>query len=563
MVVPARKRLGEVLLAEGLITEDILQAALDEQKKTKERLGDILLKKGWLTQDALYGALERQLGYERLQLSRRLLPRYLAALIPETVAEKYQVIPYEQEGHLLQLAMVDPLDYYAIEDVEMMTGLDVRPALITYQEFTYAFARLYGPRDENLDAITDGVSFDESALNEDEIYDENSPIVRFVHETVERAVRLGASDVHIDPQASGALIRYRVDGVLRRVQTINRQVLQMVAARIKIISGLNIAERRKPQDGRYRQQVDFRDIDIRVSILPTMHGEKVVLRLLDQSRGVKQLEELGLSQHHYRQLVSLSEKSNGIILVTGPTGSGKSTTLYAILKRLHTEQKNIITIEDPVEYEIEGINQVQVNAQAGLTFASGLRAILRQDPNIIMVGEIRDLETAEIAIRASLTGHLVLSTLHTNNALGAIDRLRDMGIPTYLLAASVNGLMAQRLVRRICMDCRRTRAILEEERLIFEQSSVPVPEVLEEGAGCDACGHTGYRGRLAVHEIIVLDRPLKRMIADGEPTETMVEYARREGMRSLWDNALDKVRQGETTLEEVLAEIGASYGDSD
>jgi len=563
MVVPARKRLGEVLLAEGLITEDILQAALDEQKKTKERLGDILLKKGWLTQDALYGALERQLGYERLQLSRRLLPRYLAALIPETVAEKYQVIPYEQEGHLLRLAMVDPLDYYAIEDVEMMTGLDVRPALITYQEFTYAFARLYGPRDENLDAITDGVSFDESALNEDEIYDENSPIVRFVHETVERAVRLGASDVHIDPQASGALIRYRVDGVLRRVQTINRQVLQMVAARIKIISGLNIAERRKPQDGRYRQQVDFRDIDIRVSILPTMHGEKVVLRLLDQSRGVKQLEELGLSQHHYRQLVSLSEKSNGIILVTGPTGSGKSTTLYAILKRLHTEQKNIITIEDPVEYEIEGINQVQVNAQAGLTFASGLRAILRQDPNIIMVGEIRDLETAEIAIRASLTGHLVLSTLHTNNALGAIDRLRDMGIPTYLLAASVNGLMAQRLVRRICTDCRRTRAILEEERLIFEQSSVPVPEVLEEGAGCDACGHTGYRGRLAVHEIIVLDRPLKRMIADGEPTETMVEYARREGMRSLWDNALDKVRQGETTLEEVLAEIGASYGDSD
>ncbi|MBE3594988.1 MAG: type II/IV secretion system protein [Candidatus Carbobacillus altaicus] len=561
MVVPARKRLE--IFCRRLITEDILQAALDEQKKTKERLGDILLKKGWLTQDALYGALERQLGYERLQLSRRLLPRYLAALIPETVAEKYQVIPYEQEGHLLRLAMVDPLDYYAIEDVEMMTGLDVRPALITYQEFTYAFARLYGPRDENLDAITDGVSFDESALNEDEIYDENSPIVRFVHETVERAVRLGASDVHIDPQASGALIRYRVDGVLRRVQTINRQVLQMVAARIKIISGLNIAERRKPQDGRYRQQVDFRDIDIRVSILPTMHGEKVVLRLLDQSRGVKQLEELGLSQHHYRQLVSLSEKSNGIILVTGPTGSGKSTTLYAILKRLHTEQKNIITIEDPVEYEIEGINQVQVNAQAGLTFASGLRAILRQDPNIIMVGEIRDLETAEIAIRASLTGHLVLSTLHTNNALGAIDRLRDMGIPTYLLAASVNGLMAQRLVRRICTDCRRTRAILEEERLIFEQSSVPVPEVLEEGAGCDACGHTGYRGRLAVHEIIVLDRPLKRMIADGEPTETMVEYARREGMRSLWDNALDKVRQGETTLEEVLAEIGASYGDSD
>ncbi|QZA32928.1 GspE/PulE family protein [Hydrogenibacillus sp. N12] len=548
----ARLRLGDLLLQSGAITEEALAEALAEQRRTKERLGDILIRRGLITPEALYAVLEKQLGIPHVRLSRQALSPALAQIVPEALARKYRVIPYDRQGNVLSLAMVDPLDYYAIDDIELITGLTVRPALISPDEFAAALARLYGPESEVVEEMAQG----EEALREEEIYDEASPIVRFVTQTIERAVRLRASDIHFDPFAEGATVRFRIDGKLRREQTISRRVMQMVAARIKIVSDLNIAERRRPQDGRFRLVVDGREIDIRVSVLPTLHGEKIVLRLLDQSRGVRRVEDLGLAEDNFKRLVAITDRPSGMVLITGPTGSGKSTTLYALLDRLNQEARNIITIEDPVEYEIEGINQVNVNPQAGLTFASGLRAILRQDPNIIMVGEIRDLETAEIAVRAALTGHLVLSTLHTNDAVGAVDRLRDMGIPSYLIAAALNGVVAQRLVRRICPECRTRRKPAEEEALVLGRFGYGEVDALYRGGGCPTCGFTGYYGRLAVHEVFVLDERAKRMIAEGAEAQDILQHARARGMRRLIEDALEKVVAGETTLEEVFSEIG-------
>ncbi|MBT9281062.1 MAG: GspE/PulE family protein [Hydrogenibacillus schlegelii] len=542
-------RLGDWLVEQGLIDRQTLEAALEEQRRSRERLGQILIRRGAIAPEALYEALERQLGIPRVRLSRMVLSPELAHLLPEEVARRYRAIPYERSGRTLRVAMVDPLDYVAIDDLELVTGLAIEPALVDEAEFSTGLARLYGP-EEAVDVEGEG----SEEAPEEAVFDETSPIVRFVAQTIERAVRLGASDVHFDPFVGGARVRFRIDGRLRTEQTIPHRTMRMAAARIKILAELDIAERRRPQDGRFRTAVDGREVDVRVSILPTIHGEKVVLRLLDQSRGVRRVEDLGLRPDNEARLLRLIDRPYGMLLVTGPTGSGKSTTLYALLERLNRPDRNIITVEDPVEYAIDGVNQIQVNPQAGLGFAVVLRSVLRQDPDVIMVGEIRDLETAEIAVRAALTGHLVLSTLHTNDAPGAIDRLRDMGIPPYLIAAALTGVVAQRLVRKVCPECRRTRPPTEAERAIFERHGLAVSEVAY-GAGCPSCGYTGYAGRTAVQEVLVLDGPLGRQIAEGADGSAILQAAREQGFVRLIDDALEKASRGVTTVDEVLAVV--------
>lgn len=549
MAARLRMRLGDWLVEQGLIDRQTLEAALEEQRRSRERLGQILIRRGAIAPEALYEALERQLGIPRVRLSRMVLSPELARLLPEEVARRYRAIPYERSGRTLRVAMVDPLDYVAIDDLELITGLAIEPALVDEAEFSTGLARLYGP-EEAVDVEGEG----SEEAPEEAVFDETSPIVRFVAQTIERAVRLGASDVHFDPFVGGARVRFRIDGRLRTEQTIPHRTMRMAAARIKILAELDIAERRRPQDGRFRTAVDGREVDVRVSILPTIHGEKVVLRLLDQSRGVRRVEDLGLRPDNEARLLRLIDRPYGMLLVTGPTGSGKSTTLYALLERLNRPDRNIITVEDPVEYAIDGVNQIQVNPQAGLGFAVVLRSVLRQDPDVIMVGEIRDLETAEIAVRAALTGHLVLSTLHTNDAPGAIDRLRDMGIPPYLIAAALTGVVAQRLVRKVCPECRRTRPPTEAERAIFERHGLAVSEVAY-GAGCPSCGYTGYAGRTAVQEVLVLDGPLGRQIAEGADGSAILQAAREQGFVRLIDDALEKASRGVTTVDEVLAVV--------
>lgn len=550
MATQRRLRLGDLLIQSGAITPDMLEEALQEQKRTKERLGDILLRLGLIREDVLFNVLSTQLGIERIHGEDVSSTPELLQIIPESLAKKYRVLPVRREGQNLTVAMVDPLDYYALDDLELLTGYNIQPVLISREDYHVSLARMYRQS---------GAWREESRLEEtDEPSDAaliDSPVARYVQEMLERAVRLKASDVHLDPQGMETELRFRLDGKLRSEGKISKSLYRSVVTRLKILSALDIAEYRRPQDGRFRMHIDGREIDVRVSILPTIHGEKAVLRLLDRRGGLLSLSELDFSLAHMERLQTILSRPFGIILVTGPTGSGKTTTLYAMLKKKQDETVNIVTIEDPVEYELAGINQVNVQPQVGLTFASGLRAILRQDPNIIMVGEIRDLETAEIAIRAALTGHLVLSTLHTNDALGAVDRLKDMGIPAYLIAAAVNGVIAQRLVRRICSQCRTSYVPTEEERLILEAHGYADVKALYYGRGCASCGMSGYRGRIAVHEVVLLDETFRRKIASGTESDALRQIAHEKGYGTLWQDALQKVFEGKTTLKEVLADI--------
>ncbi len=393
-------------------------------------------------------------------------------------------------------------------------------------------------------------------IEETEITDEDSPIVKLVNQMIQQAAQLRASDIHVDPGENNLAIRYRIDGALRTERLIPKQMQGFITARLKIMAKLNIAERRLPQDGRIKMQVDYRMIDIRVSSLPTVHGEKMVLRLLDLTTGVQSMDKLGFDDRNSAVFKEMIERPYGIMLLTGPTGSGKTTTLYSALNHLNTEEANIITVEDPVEYQIEGINQVHVNPAVGLTFAAGLRSILRQDPNIVMVGEIRDTETAEIAVRASLTGHLVLSTLHTNDAVSSITRLRDMGIEPYLIASSLIGVVAQRLVRKICPECRTEYTPSEQERILMQNQGA-FADKLYKGRGCGNCSSTGYRGRVAIHEVLPMTDELRRLINESGSIEQMREVAKREGMTSLLEDGFRKVAMGITTLQEVMKETVA------
>lgn len=546
------KRLGDLLVSSGLITVEQLKEALEEQKKTRQKLGDIFIQKGFITEQQLIEVLEFQLGIPHINLFRLPIDPAIVRLIPEALARKYQAIPVRKEGNKLLVAMVDPLDYYCIEDLRMVTGFSIQPAICTKEELGRAIARYYGLQESVENLAPESGSEDE--IEETEILNEDSPVVRLVNQMLQQAVHLRASDIHIDPQENRVLIRYRIDGQLRTERVLARQMLGMMVARIKIMANLNIAERRVPQDGRFKMQVDYKTIDVRVSSLPTVHGEKVVLRILDLQSGVKELEKLGLSEHNLSLFKSMIERPYGMILITGPTGSGKTTTLYSAMFQLNHENVNIITVEDPVEYQLEGINQVQVNPVTGLTFAAGLRAILRQDPNIIMVGEIRDNETAEIAVRASLTGHLVLSTIHTNDAVSTITRLMDMGIEPYLIASSLIGIVSQRLVRRICPECKESYIPVEQERIFLDRRGGGEVERLYRGKGCGACNMTGYRGRIAIHEVLYIDDELRRMISNRASQGELREAAMRKGLIPLPIDGITKVKSGLTTLQEVIRE---------
>ncbi|RKQ84722.1 GspE/PulE family protein [Brockia lithotrophica] len=552
MATEARKRLGDLLVEWGIITQAELEEALARQRKTRERLGDVLVSLGYVTEGELLRVLSSQLGIPQVHLSRYHPDARLVRLVPRELAERYRAVPFQQDGDVLHVAFLDPLDVFAIEDLERVTGLKVKPYLASSADFHNAVARLYSGEAEG-----GGEKGEES--RPPEAIDVSSPAARFVTETLQRAARLRASDVHIEPFSDGAQVRFRIDGRLRREQTLPFRLYNMVVARIKILANMDIAERRRPQDGRMSFHVDDREIDVRVSSLPTIHGEKIVLRLLDSRAGLKTIDELGFSDHNYELFLRMIRQPHGIVLLTGPTGSGKTTTLYAALQYLKSDEVNITTIEDPVEYEIPGVNQVQVNERAGLTFAAGLRSLLRQDPDILMVGEIRDQETAEIAIRAALTGHLVLSTLHTNDAVGTVYRLVDMGVPPYLIAASLNGVVAQRLVRRVCPECAETYTPEAWELKLLHQAGMDVAE-LTRGRGCPTCGGTGYLGRIAVHEVLYLDEALRQAISEGAKRDELYRMARERGMTTLWEDALAKAVQGLTTVEEVLQEIAGDQG---
>jgi len=546
-------RLGDMLVQAGIITEEQLKEALDKQRTSGMRLGQVLLKYGYLTQQDLTGVLESQLGIKSVNLKQTSVDSKVARMIPENLARRHVVIPVQVEKGHLHLAMRDPLDQVAIQDVRLLVQMQVTPLLATEDEIISSIERVFS-QVTAAKAAADFVQSQSGLLEglEDGSLDINSaPIVKLVVSVLENAVRSGASDVHIEPNHDQLRVRVRVDGILQENLTTSLKVHSAVTSRIKVMAGLNISEKRVPQDGRIMISVDRRDIDLRVSTMPTSYGEKVVMRILDRASFMVGKEKLGFSHGDVEKFKRLISRPHGIILVTGPTGSGKTTTLYSMLAELNDEKKNIITLEDPVEFDMKGINQTQINIKAGLTFATGLRAILRQDPDIIMVGEIRDAETAEISARAALTGHLVLSTLHTNDAPGAVARIIDMGVEPFLLSSSLLGVVAQRLVRKICPECGQSCQAEERDKRILG-CDLESPLSIKKGAGCDYCNMSGYKGRIGVFEIMEVDKEI-RMLIDGRcPTDQLRDAALKNGMVSLWEDALRKVLNGVTTMEEML-----------
>lgn len=559
--MPRKKQLGEVLKESNLITKEQLQEALRVQKQTGGRLGQVLVNLGYVTEQDILNVLEFQLGIEQVDLKEREISPDVQELVPEALVRRYQLLPVARDGNVLKIAMADPLNVIAIDDVRMATGLEVQPLVASETDINQLIDDLYGPRelvDNNFDFARTGAETAAAGetFNLDEFSQEladEAPVVRLVNSILNQAVQKKASDIHIEPQEEKVRVRLRIDGLLRKLMELPKQVHPFLVARIKIMAQMDIAEKRLPQDGRVQVRVPNREIDLRISTLPTIFGEKVVLRILDKSQVLLSLGKLGFLPDQQKRFEGIIRSSHGMILVTGPTGSGKTTTLYATLNEINTPDKNIITIEDPVEYVLKDINQIQVNAKSGLTFATGLRSILRQDPDVIMVGEIRDRETAEIAVRAATTGHLVLSTLHTNDAVGTVTRLIDMGIEPYLVASSVVGIVAQRLVRRICPRCRTAyRLDRDDPACAFMGLDAAEPVQLYKGKGCRYCDHTGFKGRLAIQEVLPITKALRDLINNGDSGYGLHDTAKAQGMATLKEDGIEKARQGLTTIHEVM-----------
>ncbi|WP_251549395.1 GspE/PulE family protein [Neobacillus muris] len=543
-----RKRLGDLLVEAGLITIDQLQSTLKE-KKPEQKIGEALLERGYITELQLIEVLEVQLGIPHISLYQYPFDKRLFSLIPKETARRNLIVPLKKEGNKLFVAMVNPMDFFVIDDLRLSTGFEIEPAIATRDDVLKTITKYYNTDDDFSDLFTE-IPIGSNTPEEDEA-NVDSPVVRLVNQVLSNAILQRASDIHIDPHETKIVIRYRIDGVLRVERTLPRTMHSVLTARIKILANMNITEHRVPQDGRIKMNLEFHPIDLRVSTLPTVYGEKIVMRLLDMGATLNDIDKLGFNALNLKRFKELIQKPTGIVLITGPTGSGKSSTLYAALNKLNTEEVNIITIEDPVEYQLEGINQIQVNPNVGMTFAAGLRSILRQDPNIIMVGEIRDKETAETAVRASLTGHLVLSTLHTNDSIRTITRLMDMGIEPFLLASSLSGIVAQRLVRKVCRDCKEVHEPSKREIEIFARRGMKIEKVTR-GKGCSSCNMTGYKGRLALHELLVINDEIRQVIMNGESHQQLRNLAAKNKTVFLIDDGLLKVKQGVTTTEEVL-----------
>lgn len=551
-------RIGDVLVAAGAITEEQLQEGLAKQKETGRKLGNALVDLGFISNDMLITVLTTQLGIDYIELKGAKIEEKVIHMVPENMVTKYQAIPIEidpDNPNILKVAMADPLDIMAMDDIGLVTNLQVEPMLASEEGIRNAIDKYYGSaqameaaeayRQEQQNVLGGG---DEEEGNE-EI--DNSPIVLLVKQIIEGGVRQRASDIHIEALENSVRVRYRIDGALKQVMSYDLSILAGITARIKIIGGMDIAEKRKPQDGRITIMVDRREFDVRVSILPTVFGEKTVMRLTSKDGLTKPKSALGFDAEQEKVFDNILSNPHGIILVTGPTGSGKSTTLYTSLSELNTEDVNIITVEDPVEANINGINQVQVNNKADMTFAAALRSILRQDPDIIMIGEIRDGETAGIAVQAAITGHLVVSTLHTNSAASTITRLIDMGIESYIAGDAVVGVIAQRLVRRLCTTCKQPRLVEDDERV---QLGVPADEedvIIYEPQGCPLCNDTGYSGRIGVYEMMPVSRELQAVIASGATADVIEKQALKEGMLTLKMGAAKHVLDGITSIAEM------------
>ncbi|MDQ2085281.1 ATPase, T2SS/T4P/T4SS family [Herbivorax sp. ANBcel31] len=551
-----RKKLGDLLTESGIISKEQLETALSLQKSTGKKLGEVLISEGMVTQEEIIQVLEFQLGIPHVVLEKYKIDQAACLLIPESLAKRYELIPIELQGGVLKVAMSDPLNVFAIDDVTIYSGKDVQPVIATSGEIIRAIDKYYG-KQHALEAVEEFKKENESTFNikidntSPEINEElqNSPAVKLVNSVIEQAIRNRASDIHIEPFSNSIKIRYRTDGEMYEAMKTEIGIMNAIATRIKIISGMNITEKRAPQDGRFSVKVDGSDYDLRVSILPTVFGEKIVMRVADKNAFVLSKDQLGFSKMDKRKFEKILKNPYGIVLVTGPTGSGKSTTLYTAVSEINKPNINIVTIEDPVECIIEDVNHVQVNNKSGLSFASGLRSILRQDPNVIMLGEIRDAETAQIAVRAAITGHLVLSTLHTNDAPGTVIRLVDMGVEPFLVASSLVGVIAQRLVRKTCNNCKEERWASEKELALL---GVAEPLKLYHGRGCAICNGTGYKGRIGIYEIMMITKKHRELINSGCTEEELRDLSLKNKMKSLKYNAKALVLDGVTSIEEIL-----------
>ncbi|MFD3158182.1 GspE/PulE family protein [Haloimpatiens sp. FM7330] len=548
-----RKRLGEILIDSGLITKEILEKVLKIQKGTGKKLGELLVTEGFTTNQQIVEAVRKQLGIDYINLENVNIRQEIIKIIPETMARKYEVIPVDIINGQLLVVMSDPLNYFAIEEIKAATGYVCKIAITLRTSILENIEKYYGKSKAEEAAKNygkvHGYRRDEAKDNDEYIDEDAAPIIKFINTVIDNAVLNDASDIHIEPYENEMRVRYRIDGTLRQIMRVDIGMLEAVISRIKIMAELNIAEKRLPQDGRINFKSKQKNIDLRISVVPTIMGEKVVMRILDKSNFSIDLDNIGLESEELIKLNNIIKKPYGIVLVCGPTGSGKTTTLYSVLNILNDSSKNIITIEDPVEYNLKGINQMQVNNKIGFNFALGLRSILRQDPDIILVGEIRDSETAEISIRSALTGHLVLSTIHTNSAVGAITRLEDMKIAPFLLSSTVTGIIAQRLVRKICPNCIKEYISDEKEMRLL---GIDNPVKLKKGIGCSICNGTGYKGRVGIFEVLEIKKEIKEYI-DSQKSETLIEdIAEKSGTRLLRDSCIRKVLEGITTVEEML-----------
>jgi general secretion pathway protein E len=556
------KPLGEILLQISTLERNQLEEGLKALEERGGRLGDILVKLGYVTESQVLYGLSLQMGLPFLHdVEVDDVDPELCSALPIHFARKHGILPIKRDGDGISVATSNPLDIYPLDDVRILLDQEVKPVVMPPGAIIDAINRVYDRDTNAAQQIIEGFDEDSldilsSALEEPaDLLDasDEAPVIRLVNSTLFQAVKQRASDIHIEPFERELVVRYRIDGILYNVLTPPKRIQPSITSRVKIMAGLNIAEKRLPQDGRIRVTIAGKNIDIRVSIIPTAHGERIVMRLLDKTSILLKLEDIGFSTDKLKTFNRLIHQPHGIILLTGPTGSGKTTTLYGALTRINSPDKNIITVEDPIEYQIRGIGQIQVNPKINLTFANGLRSILRQDPDVIMVGEVRDLETAEIAIQASLTGHLVFSTLHTNDSAGAITRLMDMGIEPFLASSSVIAIMAQRLVRVVCPDCRQKYPSGEEElREIGMDSALPGEKSLYRAIGCQNCLGTGYRGRTGIFELLVLDDDIRTLILKDYDSNTIRRAATEKGMLTLRQDGARKILKGITTIEEVV-----------
>ena len=561
----AYMRLGDLLIAAGTITQAQLDEALAIQKQTRARLGDVLIENGIITERQLIDALQMQLGVDFVDLTAVSIPVELTKYVPRSIAKKYTVVPVKLVKDELYVAMSDPLNFVAQEELKAASHKQVVPMIATRKATEQAIASLYGSEgtvrameEMKREAGSDGgdivpaqmvQSADDGAAA--------APTIRFVNSVIERAVQERASDIHMEPQSGEMVVRMRVDGLLRRMLTVPANLQATVISRLKIMGGMNISEHKIPQDGRAMVRVKGHEIDLRISSMPTVYGEKVVMRLLDKSQQHITSQTIGLEGDDLEKYNALLKNSSGVILIVGPTGSGKSTTMCAMLKQLCSEETNIMTLEDPVEYDIPGVNQCQINEKTGMTFAAGLRAILRQDPDIISVGEIRDGETGAIAIRSAITGHLVLSTLHTNDAVSAIDRLLDIGVEPYLLASALRGVISQRLVRKVCPHCKTAyRPDAEELEMLRMPENADVQ--FYRGTGCEECYHTGCSGRRAVFEILMMNGRLRRMITEGARYDALLDTAKETEFMTMRERCRELVLRGEISAAEAARAINST-----